>query len=316
MAVAFRVKIDHPSASKFKDESPRDNFWNTLFIRAAGRSEDSDDESPLTAFWKQAAQLAEYARGSRESVTDPAFPMFRFSPEQFENRVERSFPVALEREVFKRLVKRGGLGRFDIKFACVQLEYASLEVILAALGLEKSADLCGLAMPAMMSIIEASVPDALREALDIPDGVDFNVSIAEEDISPAPAAEKPELDLAPSRVKTAARALSLLNVSYLGPILLAIAVLYFAATAARDATKEATTERLSLMQQYTELTKQQLTTASSERNHMLTIAAMLLRDANTDRLGLAETLRKLVTNEHGQSNGKLDQTVQSNAKNP
>jgi len=136
-------------------------FRYTLAIRADEKFEASGEKSQRSTFWAQAKQIAEYRRGLRESIVDPPFPMFRFRPEEFEERVERRFPRALEHELFDRLVKQSKVEHFDIKFACLSLSYSSLEVVLAALGIEKSAELYGLAMPLMMSIIEASVPDAL-----------------------------------------------------------------------------------------------------------------------------------------------------------
>jgi hypothetical protein len=69
-------------------------------------------------------------------------------------------------------------------------------------------------------------------------------------------------------VANVSRALSLLNISYLGPILLGIVILYFAASGALDAMKAATTDRTVLMQQYAELTKRQLTIVSDERKEI------------------------------------------------
>jgi len=205
----------------------------------------------------------------------------------------------------------------------------------------------GLAMPVISSIIEASVPAALRQSLDLPPGIDFDVTVSDEDASPT---ETPRPDTSP-RMAAIARALSLLNVSYIGPILLGIAVLYFAASAAQDAMKGASTERLTLMQGYADLTKQQLTALSDERKEMAKatqedrkavgteraalvqaysdlmkqqmtalsvermemakIAAALLHDDNTDRLGLVEALRKIATDEHGQSVERVRQAIEA-----
>jgi hypothetical protein len=313
MTVALRIKIDQPVPSKFDKESARENFWHTLAIRVGEKFETSDEKSQRSAFWAQAKQIAEHRRGLRESIVDPPFPMFRFELEEFEDRIERRFPRALEHELFDRFVKRSKGERFEIKFATLSLRYSSLEVVLAALGIEQGAELYGLAMPVVLSIIEASVPNALRDTLDIPDDVDFLVSVSDEDVlSPLPA-EKPEPKANLFRIAAAARALSLLNVSYIGSILLAVAILYFAASAALDAMKEASSERQSLMQQYADLTKQQLAALSNERNQLLTIAASLLHDANTDRVSLIDGLRKIATDEHLQSFEKL-QPVQQSAK--
>jgi len=88
-------------------------------------------------------------------------------------------------------------------------------------------------------------------------------------------------------VAVAARALSLLNVSYLGPILLGIGVLYFAASAAQDAMKGASTERLTLMQGYADLTKQQVIALSDERKEMAKAAQEVTKAVGTERAALA-----------------------------
>jgi len=164
---------------------------------------------------------------------------------------------------------------------------------MAALGIENSA-MYGLAMPVIGSIIEASVPEALRLSLNLPPGMDFDVTISDEDALASPPTEPPQPEASTSRVAMAARALSLLNVSYLGPILLGIAVLYFAASAAQDAMKEASTERLTLMQGYADLTKQQLIALSDERKEMTKAAEEVTKAVGTERAALARVYSDLI----------------------
>jgi hypothetical protein len=52
---------------------------------------------------------------------------------------------------------------------------------------------------------------------------------------------------------------------------------------------------------YIDLTTQQLTAVSDERKEIAKLAGTLLHDGALDRQALAETLRKVTTEEHGQS---------------
>jgi hypothetical protein len=181
-----------------------------------------------------------------------------------------------------------------------------LELILGAIGIEKTAAIYGLALPAIISMIESSVPEALRKTLDLPSDINFDVTMCEMDAVPSPPSSAVEgnqitSDTPASRVATVTRALSLLNISYLGPILLGIVVLYFAASAALDAMKAATTERTVLMQQYAELTKQQLTIVSDERKEIARLLSTFLHEAAASNQVLIDSLRKIATEEHGQS---------------
>jgi hypothetical protein len=135
----------------------------------------------------------------------------------------------------------------------------------------------------MMSIIEESVPDALRDV------GDFDVTLNKADATPAsstggvPPQSPP--DTPASRVEAVLKALARLNVSYLGPILLGMAVLYFATMAALDAMKGASAERLSLMQGFTDVTKQQLTALSDERKVLTAPSASLYHPSTADKGG-------------------------------
>jgi hypothetical protein len=296
MTRALRIKIDHPNAPKFARESPREHFWNTLAIRAGEKSEASGKEAEAfdfdPSFWAEAKQAAEYRRGLKESPPDPRYGIREYW--DLETKIVVSFPHALRDILFDKLTNQSLVHEFYIKFGCVSLNYNSLEVLMAALGIEKSAAIYGLAMPAIISIIEASVPDALRQTLRLPRGIDFDVTISDEDALASPPTEPPQPEASPSRVAMAARALSLLNVSYLGPILLGIAVLYFAASGAQDAMKEASTERLTLMQGYADLTKQQLIALSDERKEMAKAAQEVTKAVGLERAALAQVYSDLI----------------------
>jgi hypothetical protein len=335
MTKALRIKIDHPGAPpKLVGESQREHFWNTLAVRAVEKSEDCGEKPDKN--WAFLARYRRRLRGGGEGEGEP--PLLEY--QHLERKMRDFFPDALRAALFDKLIKQQSrvieqsIDSFYIKFAFVDLSYSSLETLVAALGIEKSAAMYGLAMPVIISIIEASVPDALRQSLNLPPGIDFDVTISDEDALAS--TEPPPSGASPSRLAMAARALSLLNFSYLGPILLGIAVLYFAASAAQDAMKGASTERLTLMQGYADLTKQQLIALSEERKEMskaaqevtkavgteraalaqvysdlAKIAAASLKEADTDRLALVEALRKIATDEHGQSVEKLRQAVET-----
>jgi hypothetical protein len=344
------IKIDNPGSLKLETESPRDNFWYTLAMRTGGSEAFGDGW--VRDMWARAKQVAEDRRkiskevaeyrGMRESKTIDSGESFEFDRVNFENRIRTQFPRRLRDELLKRLNSRQRIDGLDLRFACLDISYDSLVALFAAFGVEKTAALHGLAMPVMLSIIEASVPVALREILQLPSDIDFDVSISEvseEDVLASPSAETPESKVGTPRLAmaNASRAVSLLTASYVGPILLGMGVLYFAASAAQDAMKEASTERLTLMQGYADLTKQQLIALSDERRDMAKAAqeivkaieveratlaqvysdlmkqqvtavsderkeiAALVQDANTDRVALVEALRKIATDEHDES---------------
>jgi hypothetical protein len=222
---------------------------------------------------------------------------------ELERELERYFPHRLLQVIWESR-GGGGLG-LELKFALFNIEYSSLELILGALGIEKTAAIYGIALPAVVSIIEASVPEALRKTLDLPPDIGFDVTMSDVDAlppsSPVAEASQDTPDAPASRTAAISRALSLLNVSYLGPILLGVIVLYFAGSAALDAMKAATTERTSLMQQYAELTKQQMITGSDERKEIARLLGAFLHEVVTSNQVLVDSLRKIATEEHGQS---------------
>ncbi len=294
MARAFRIKIRHPGTPVASGFSERERFWNALAKRMG-------QEFP-NLHWERIAKGVSEAQTRSEAD----FPIRRELEQEYdalEKEVERYFPQLLLQVIWE---SRGdaGLG-LDLKFSVFNLKYGSLEILLGAIGIEKTAAVYGLALPAIISIIQASVPEALRKTLNLPHDIDFDVTMFEEDaLTASPSTAEPDqtaADNPTSRVDAAIRALSLLNVSYLGPILLGIAVLYFAATAALDAMKTATTERTILMQQSADSTKQLLTALGDERKEIAELMGTLLHDARVDHQALVESLRKITTEEHAQS---------------
>jgi hypothetical protein len=287
MTRAFRIKVRHPGTPTATGPSERERFWNALAIRVGERS------PRLT--WHIMAREAEGDSDDRKQSGE----MYH----ELERELERYFPHRLLQVIWESRGD-GGLG-LELKFALFNIEYGSLELILGALGIEKTVAIYGIALPAVVSMIEASVPEALRKTLDLPPDVGFDVTMSDVDAVPpsSPVAEARENtpDAPASRTAAISRALSLLNVSYLGPILLGVIVLYFAGSAALDAMKAATTERTILMQQYAELTKQQLITVSDERKEIARLLGAFLHEAVTSNQVLVDSLRKIATEEHGQS---------------
>lgn len=286
MAKAFRIEIQHPGTPVATGSSERERFWNALAIRVGERS------PRLT--WHIIAREAEASSDRKQ---------FAEEYDHLERELERYFPHRLLQVIWETRGD-GGLG-LELNFALFNISYGSLELILGAIGIEKTAAIYGLALPAVISMIEASVPEALRKTLDLPSDINFNVKMSEMEAVPSlsPVVEENQItsDTPASRMATVSRALSLLNISYLGPILLGIVVLYFAASAALDAMKAATTERTVLMQQYAELTKQQLTIVSDERKEMARLLSTFLHEAAASNQVLTDLLRKIATEEHEQS---------------
>src|SRR5207237_10166576 len=64
-------------------------------------------------------------------------------------------------------------------FQVLDLYYGSMEIVLAALDLEKYATLVGIAMPAILAVVEASVPWVLRGVLDLENDISFAVELCQ-----------------------------------------------------------------------------------------------------------------------------------------
>jgi len=296
MSKAFRINIRHPGTPVASGSTERERFWNALAIRVRQMPQSSGLHWEMIARELSEAQMRSEADVSSKRGLEQEY-------DALERELERYFPHRLLQVIWESRGD-GGLG-LELKFAVFSIGYGSLEILLGALGVEKTAAIYGLALPTITSIIQASVPEALRKTLNLPQGIDFDVTMIEEDVLsaslPVGQPDQAAPDTPPARVAAAVRALSLLNFSYLGPILLAIAVLYFASTAALDAIKTATTERTILMQQYAELTKQQLSVLSDERKEIAKLVGAVLHEASVDHQALVEALRKIATEEHGQS---------------
>ena len=316
MTRAVRIKIEHPQ-SLFLGERKREIFWDTLAVRAGS------DETP-NRVWQRARQIVELKReqvvseGSRAG--DDAESYYNRWEAEIRNKFCRELEPILIDQLYSRTRTRRYTELVNIKFGLINLEYGSLELVLGAFGLDRAAVITGVTMPIMMAMIEESVPVALRHTLDLPRDIRFNVSISEEDALDAPVADTSTLptEAGSSRAARAEQALTRLMASYVGSILLALAVLYFAASAALDAMKGASTERLTLMQGYADLTKQQLINLSDERKEVAKAAqdiskaaTDMLHDANADRTALVEALRKIATDENRQSIEKLQQAVET-----
>jgi hypothetical protein len=186
----LRIKIDNPGFPKLAKESPRDNFWHTLAIRAGGS--EAFGEEWAGEMWAHAKQYAEYNRGIRETVDQIERRGF-FDFERFDDKIKAGFPRSLRDALLERLNSVRRIDGLDVKFVCLDVSYGSLEAILAAFGVEKTAALYDMAMPTLLLIIEASVQVALREVLQLPASIDFEVSVSEEDVIAASlSAETPE----------------------------------------------------------------------------------------------------------------------------
>jgi hypothetical protein len=352
MAKGLLIKIDHPGSPRLIGATKREQFWHALSLRAGEKQEEFESRKPTsqtdpqksepqtTLFWAQAKQIAEYRGGLRDSIVDPPYPMYRFDPDEFERQLKINFPNSLREYLINKLNHKGD-SDFDLYLAIVNIGYGSLELLLAAIGLEKASALSGITMPIILSMIDAGIPEALQQSLALPSGMNFNVAVSEEvesPSSPSTQSEGASSSRIAASIATTQDTLSRLLRSYLGPILLGVAVLYFAATSALDALRGASTERLGIMHDYADLTKQQLTALSDERKafgaersamvqafsdltkqqiaalsderkDITKIAAALLHDANADRESLVGALQKVTTDEHVQSLDLLKPTI-------
>ena len=147
MARAFRIKVQHPGTPAATGTSERERFWNALAIRVGERS------PRLT--WHILARDAEGDFDDRKQIRD----MYR----ELERELERYFPHRLL-QVMWESEGDGGLG-LELKFALFDIGYGSLELLLGALGIENTAAIYGIALPAVVSMIEASCTRSLEKDL-------------------------------------------------------------------------------------------------------------------------------------------------------
>ncbi len=299
-----RIKINHPNEE--------------------GLLERSQIRSARDRFWVRMAQREEIRRGLRRESRTAEEAAFTFSSRQgwatIESQIQDGFPGALESQLTKRL---GKLPRSesklvkgtDLNFTCFDISYGSLELLLAAVGLEKYSAAIGISIPFALSVLEASVPDALRDTMYLQDDVDFDVEADEvpdtrdgeprQADTPASGVNPPSIISTSSgqegaaspktKVDDAKRAVSLLLASYLVPIGLAAAVFYIAETASNAALKRAEDESAAILTEFAHLTSEQTKSVSEERIELAKLASAALKDAQSDRQVLAQSMIKLAT---------------------